>query len=44
MDEESKCERRLLMSIFQKMLASFGIGSAQVDTILSKAVYNAGEC
>lgn len=31
------------MSIFQKMLASVGIGSAQVDTILSKAVYHAGE-
>ncbi|MFC4353548.1 sporulation protein [Chryseomicrobium palamuruense] len=31
------------VSIFQKMLASVGIGSAKVDTILSKAVYRAGE-
>lgn len=31
------------MSILNKMLASVGIGSAKVDTILSKAVYEAGE-
>lgn len=31
------------MSMFQKMLASVGIGAAKVDTVLSKAVYRAGE-
>lgn len=31
------------MSVFSKMLASVGIGSAKVDTVLSKAVYRAGE-
>ncbi|WP_342526090.1 sporulation protein [Chryseomicrobium sp. FSL W7-1435] len=31
------------MSLFNKMLASIGVGSAKVDTVLSKAVYRAGE-
>lgn len=31
------------MSFFNKMLASMGVGSAKVDTVLTKAVYRAGE-
>ena len=31
------------MSLFNKMLASIGVGSAKVDTVLSKAVFHAGE-
>ena len=31
------------MSIFNKVLASVGIGSAKVDTVLEKNLYTAGE-